>query len=141
MSKSVGLLIRNSDGKYLLQFRDNAPANTRKLCWGAFGGHLDPVDGSDSGELEDPIICAQRELREELGIVATTHQLTLIGSFEKEEPEDGNTYYCVAYSEVVDWRMLDIREGAGGAFFTSYEVSILQPITPRAREMFRRFAE
>ena len=51
-------MIRLSDGRYLMQLRDQRPDIWYPGCWGCFGGALDGR--------EDPLEGLKRELREEL---------------------------------------------------------------------------
>lgn len=66
----VEILVRHTDGDYLLMKRDpNKPA---------FGGYLEATAGGAAQKGEDAYTAAPRELREETGIVANT--LTPIAS-------------------------------------------------------------
>ena len=128
---SVGLFIRNAAGLYLLQFRDNAPQNTAKLTWDVFGGHMKLG--------ETPEKCASRELPEELAI-GSVHiaSFSIVGYFEKE---NGGLMYCAQYQLPIEWKDFRVLEGAGAGFFSTYDVSCLQPVFSGAREMFRRFGK
>ena len=61
------ILVRHTDGDYLLMQRDFAKPN--------FGGCYDATAGGSALKGEDPFTCARRELLEETGITA--------GSLEK----------------------------------------------------------
>ena len=60
---TVEILVRHTDGDYLLMKRDSAKP--------AFPGYLEATAGGAAQKGEDPYTAALRELREETGIVAT----------------------------------------------------------------------
>lgn len=112
--RSVDLLVRDPSGRVLLQFRDSRAA-TAPLAWGFWGGAVDAGDPS----IEH---AAAREVGEELGIAATPQQFTRIG---QRVGSDGATATLCALGPRVSWPALDIREGAGAAFFTVAEMRLL----------------
>ena len=65
------ILVRHTDGDYLLMQRDFSKPN--------YGGYFEATAGGSALKGEDAYFCAKRELREETGIDAGT--LTNIGRF------------------------------------------------------------
>jgi 8-oxo-dGTP pyrophosphatase MutT (NUDIX family) len=65
------ILVRHTDGEYLLMQRDPRKPN--------YGGYFEATAGGSALKGEDAFCCAKRELREETGIDAGT--LTNIGRF------------------------------------------------------------
>ena len=65
------ILVRHTDGDYLLMQRDHRKPN--------YGGYFEATAGGSALKGEDALACAKRELREETGIDAGT--LTNIGRF------------------------------------------------------------
>ena len=57
------ILVRHTDGDYLLMQRD--------FCKPNFGGYYEATAGGSALKGEDKITCAKRELLEETGITAT----------------------------------------------------------------------
>ncbi len=139
----VGFLIRNRHGKYLVQFRDNAPECKLKLHFGTFGGQIDEADAVDTDGFEIVDVervarnCAAREFEEELGVAVTVDDFRYVGFFNKPS---GPPFHCLEYLRTLNWRDFDVLEGAGAGFYTPYELSVLKPFSPNAREMFRLFA-
>ncbi len=104
-----GLLIENSEGKILLQLRDDKPAIPYPDCWGTFGGQVEP------GETPDEAI--RREILEELEYEVSHTEY--FGNF----PFDG---YDIHMFRTVDPSValdnIKVREGQRGGFFTLNEV-------------------
>jgi len=122
------IIIRNHDGKFLLQFRDGkAPVN--KLLWTFFGGAAE--------EGEDPALAAVREVQEELNLIIRETDLRLVT--RKPWVHEGlgvdETIVLFELATEVRWDMIEIREGAGGAFLTKEEALSLPNLTPLAREL------
>ncbi len=59
---AVEILVRHTDGDYLLMMRDPSKP--------AFPGYLEATAGGAAQKGEDPLTAAKRELREETGIIA-----------------------------------------------------------------------
>lgn len=106
--------------------RDGTPGICNPLQWNFFGGKLE--------ENENPLPAAQRELKEEVGISSSTDDFFLLGEMNHD---DGMVYFF-KYTPQVNWRDLDIREGAGAGFFTKKEISNLD-ITEQAKLLAERF--
>ena len=105
MKQCVCLLLRNADGKFLLQMRDNNPGIYSPLMWDFFGGGVE--------EGEDVVLAAKRELLEELGIDANPEDFIQIGHLEHREVDE----YLVSFTPTVNWGQFKVYEGAGAAFF------------------------
>ena len=104
--RSVNLLLFGHDGRLLLQFRD-AAARVEPLCWGLWGGRIDPVDTSDV------LSAAIREANEELAIRTTSEDWTAL---HERSGSDGQSSTLLRYRQPVAWHDVSIREGAGAAF-------------------------
>lgn len=128
-SSLVAIVIRNSSGKYLFQMRDNNPGILCPLMWCFFGGHI------EKGELIQT--AAKRELFEELGIESREIDFTVIGSLDKESGRGKR--YLARYIHNVDWaQIMEVREGAGAAYFTLDDVIKLN-IAEGARDLITAF--
>jgi 8-oxo-dGTP diphosphatase len=104
-----GLLIENSEGKVLLQLRDDKPDIPYPNCWGTFGGQIEAN--------ESPEEAIRREITEEIDYDLSHPEY--FGNF----PFDG---YDIYMYRVVDPHItLDavrVREGQMGGFFSLDEV-------------------
>ena len=78
------ILVRHTDGDYLLMQRDFSKPN--------YGGYFEATAGGSALNGEDAYFCAKRELREETGIDAGT--LTNIGRFVSHDTIY-ETFLCV----------------------------------------------
>jgi 8-oxo-dGTP diphosphatase len=58
MAVEVALAMLQRDGRWLIQLRDEIPTIVAPVCWGLFGGHLEPG--------ETPEQALRRELLEEI---------------------------------------------------------------------------
>lgn len=104
-----GLLIENSEGKVLLQLRDDIPGIPYPNCWGTFGGQVEPG--------ESPEEAIRREIREELHYEFSRPEY--FGNF----PFDGYDIYM--YRVVDPYIALDtirVTEGQRGGFFSPDEI-------------------
>lgn len=102
------LLLRDADGKCLLQMRDNAPGISYPLTWDFFGGGIE--DG------EDIRAAAVREMQEELGVRAEPSAFALIDEAFNEEV--GSQEYLLRLDRRVGWGDFRVLEGAGAGFFS-----------------------
>lgn len=104
-------ILRNKEGKYLLQMRDNK-APTFPLKWVFFGGGVDPG--------EEPLTAAIREMEEELGIKS------LASDFERivrvDDPKDDRVRHVAFYTPRIGWEDIVVFEGAGAGFFPREEI-------------------
>jgi 8-oxo-dGTP pyrophosphatase MutT (NUDIX family) len=108
----VNILLRDRQGRLLMQFRDSA-APAEPLQWDFFGGGME--------DDESPEACARRELKEELGIDARPEQMHELFSLMVEA---GQQYYFL-YLPTVDWGDFHVNEGAGCAFFWPTDIPLL----------------
>jgi len=104
-----GLLIENSEGKVLLQLRDDKPDIPYPNCWGTFGGGIEGQETPEEG--------ITREIREELGYELSNPEY--FGSF----PFDGCNIYMY---RIIDHKFnlddVTIYEGQRGRFFSLEEI-------------------
>lgn len=112
MKTTVGILLIDRAGKYLLQMRDGTEGICNPLKWNFFGG--------GRNEDEDVTDAAIRELEEELGITAGKDDFKIIG--ETIFP-DGEFYTLTQYMHPISWKDFSVNEGAGAAFFSKEELS------------------
>lgn len=104
-----GLLIENSEGKVLLQLRDNNPDIPYPNCWGTFGGQIEEQETSEGA--------IRREIWEELG-------------YELSDPEYFGNFLFDGYNiyiyKIVDRNLaldaITINEGQKGRFFSLEEI-------------------
>lgn len=120
MARGVMFVIRSTEDKLLLQFRDGQCSHS-PLKWTFFGGVLD--------EGESYRDAAHRELSEELDIVATAVELPVIFTIERD---DGD---IVVYElkPRTSWSAINLREGAGMAFLSGAEVRTLGSLNSLSR--------
>ncbi|MEP4379705.1 MAG: NUDIX domain-containing protein [Alphaproteobacteria bacterium] len=110
-------IIRDDEGKYLLQHRDEKPGIFFPDHWGFFGGALEPG--------ETPAQALIRELAEELDIHVeerTLNQLTVFG-FDFEfagGPRIDRTFFELSPGND-QLRSLDLGEGQDFGFFSGDE--------------------
>lgn len=71
---AAAAIIMTSDGRYLLQLRDNKVGIFFPGCWGCFGGAIDPTDA-------DTQSCILRELEEELGLALSSDDIFYFSNF------------------------------------------------------------
>ncbi|MBP1747531.1 MAG: Radical domain protein [Deltaproteobacteria bacterium] len=99
-----GLLIENSEGKVLLQLRDDRPDIPYPNCWGTFGGQVEIN--------ETPEQAIKREIKEELEYEASHPEY--FGNF----PFDG---YDIYMYRIIDPNVtldnIRVKEGQRGDFF------------------------
>ncbi len=123
---SVKIVVKNTEGKFLLHMRDGTEGISNPLTWGLWGGGVEVSDAS-------PAFAAARELQEELGINAAEADLQLLGQSTLEEGKDENMYL---YTKPLAWGQFVVNEGAGAAFFTKAEMQQI----PTARSISRLLA-
>ena len=91
------LLVRHTDGDYLLMQRD--------FCKPNFGGYYEATAGGSALKGEDKITCAKRELLEETGITATS--LEEIGRYVSHD----TIYYQFLCITDCDKTTVSLQEG------------------------------
>jgi len=104
-----GLLIENSEGKVLLQLRDDNPDILYPGCWGTFGGQIEGEETPEEG--------IKREIWEELEYDLSDPEY--FGNF----PFDG---YDIHMYRIIDGSLtlddITVREGQRGKFFSLEEI-------------------
>ncbi len=119
------MLLRDSLGRVLLQFRDSrAPVDA--LRWSLFGGEVEPGENSDTAVL--------RETNEELGISLQYDQLIRIADFAKKGLGGEKSAVIYTSTRTVAWGDFRVHEGAGAGFFTLKEIENLPNVTVFAKE-------
>jgi 8-oxo-dGTP pyrophosphatase MutT (NUDIX family) len=118
--RSVNILLHDSRGRTLLQFRD-ASTQTFPLLWGFWGGAVAPSDAS-------PAHCAARELCEELGLDASPADFVQVGVRESSRGEA----WLMRLPTPVEWGAFRVCEGAGAAFLWRREMLRLPLAKPVA---------
>jgi len=112
MSKNrpqCGLILENSEGKILLQLRDDKSNLPYPGCWGTFGGQIE--------EGETPEEAIRREIKEELNYELRNPEY--LGNF----PFDGYDIHMFMKRDTdITIRDLTVREGQRGEFLTLEEV-------------------
>jgi 8-oxo-dGTP diphosphatase len=111
---SALVLVRDRGGRICLQFRDGA-ARVDPLSWGLWGGRLEPEDDTSAA-------AAARELREELGLKTSAENFELVAEFV--DPT-GKVAQLFELKTRVSWEDIEVREGAGAAFFSFEELTRL----------------
>lgn len=109
MRDSVNILVRNNEGKILLQMRDSKPKRA-PLAWDFWGGGLE-------GD-EEPLVAASRELSEELTLKPNPNDF----KFLVEGSDSAGRVFFVEYLKPLTWKDILVAEGAGAAFFTPEEI-------------------
>jgi 8-oxo-dGTP pyrophosphatase MutT (NUDIX family) len=119
------LIIRNGEGKYLLQMRDNTPGVTYPLHWDFFGGGIE--------EGETAAQAAAREMREEMGIEAVPEDFTEHAVWMNTVQDVQE--HVMLYRHLMEWGDFRVFEGAGAGFFAASDIPALNA-TPPVRGMF-----
>lgn len=107
---AAGVILRDSEGRILLQHRDDKKEISSPNSWCIFGGRIEKG--------ETPIDCAVREIKEELCIDLSKEKLKLL----KKIFIGGFSYHIYEYSKTVTLRDLNQKEGQGMGFFTREEI-------------------
>jgi 8-oxo-dGTP pyrophosphatase MutT (NUDIX family) len=116
--RSVDVLVQDADRRTLLQMRDGA-APTYPLAWGFWGGAVQDDDLTLAH-------AAARELAEELGVIADPSEFELVA---RRTAPSGRTAPLFRLTRPLTWRDIDVREGAGAAWFRRAEMQAL-PASP-----------
>ncbi|WP_157792874.1 NUDIX domain-containing protein [Bordetella genomosp. 8] len=111
MITNVSILIRDGQGRTLLQMRDSKAANG-PLAWSFWGGGVEDED-------VDHRHTAARELEEELGIIAAPADFTEIG---RRTGSDGQEAPLMLLRRPVEWGDFQVLEGAGAGYFELDEI-------------------
>ena len=98
-----GVLVRHTDGDYLLMQRDPGKPN--------FPGYYEATAGGSALKGEDALACAKRELYEETGIAAGTFT-----EIDRRTYEDGRIFYSFLCRTGWDKTAIRLQEGETVAF-------------------------
>ncbi|MCD4770846.1 NUDIX domain-containing protein [archaeon] len=107
---SVGIILRNEEGKFLLQHRDDKEEIACRNMWGLFGG---AVDGGEAPE--EAVV---REIMEELCFDVSGK----VKFIEKINIPGISDVYIYEYLGTVEIDELEQKEGQGMRFFSVEEV-------------------
>ena len=125
----VGALLVDTNGKLIVQQRDDKPGITNPGMVSLFGG--------TSHEGESPIETLRRELREELELEVNSNNLLL----QTVKHENGTNVACSIYIVTgVDAEKLKLHEGAGFATGTPEEL-LSHPVTCVTQQAIEAFVE
>lgn len=121
--RTAKVFIRRSSGEIFLQKRSDTVAFFPGVLDQSAGGHVDEGDSYEE--------TAQKELKEELGIEASLHEIAHV--FAEECREDGTLMYMWSklYVGTFDGELLpDPEEVAGGEWLTPSEIDELVESQP-----------
>ena len=121
--RSVNVLVRDTRGRTLLQFRD-AFTQTFPLLWSFWGGRMASHDAS-------PAHCAARELREELALDALPADFAKVGVRTSSTGEA----WLMLFARPLEWGTFRVCEGAGAAFLWRHEILRLPLAKPVAEHL------
>ena len=125
----VGALLVDTNGKLIVQQRDDKPGITNPGMVSLFGG--------TSHEGESPIETLRRELQEELELEVNSNNLLL----QTVKHENGTNVACSIYIVTgVDAEKLKLHEGAGFATGTPEEL-LSRPVTGVTQQAIEAFVE
>lgn len=127
MAQSANYLVKNSEGKYLLQMRNGKEGICNPLMWNFFGGGLENPD-------EEPLRTALREMKEEIGIEVTEQDFRFLGTVEEGE----KMVYVFDCIPRLEWADIVVNEGAGAGWFTKGEILQI-PITEKTKLIVEKF--
>jgi len=121
---AVGFLFHAATGQVLLH-RRNGNTTFYPHTWAGFGGSNEPEDEGD------PAVTWRREMREELGIVLTLDQITLLRSYINPHVIRRRHIFYAEWPSVDD--QFALTEGAGYAWFPLDEAIGLPDLMELAR--------
>jgi 8-oxo-dGTP pyrophosphatase MutT (NUDIX family) len=115
LSDSVGVVIKTTDERYLLQHRSTAPGLYFPDFWGLFGG------GVKDGEL--PIDAAIREFREELQLTPANFESLFHFTFDLSDAglRPIGRWFFLTYITASEVDEITLTEGQNFATFTAAE--------------------
>lgn len=112
----TAIIIVNSEGKVLLQHRDNNPNIKYPGTWVLFGG------GNEAGETPEQTI--RRELIEELNL--NIPEISFYKNFHYEDEDEEHLQYVYFAKLDLDLDKVKLSEGAGLGYFSHIEINGLQ---------------
>jgi ADP-ribose pyrophosphatase YjhB (NUDIX family) len=126
MKLSVNTVVRDAQGRHLLQMRDANPGICHPLQWNFFGGGL--------REGEAPLDGARRELREEIGVDLHAGEITLLGHLEDAQQR----VHLALCHRTIERREVVLGEGAGFGYFALADIARIDA-TEMTRSLVARF--
>lgn len=131
---SVNIIAKNTEGKYLLQMRNDNEGICDPLMWNLFGGKVE--------QGENLIEAGTREFFEEAGIHGEKDDYKLLEHivYNDTKKEKIDTIYLVEYIQPLVWEDIRLKEGAGAGFFTIEEMKKIN-ITDRLKKLLEIFTK
>ncbi|MEM1266034.1 MAG: NUDIX hydrolase [Pseudomonadota bacterium] len=129
---AISVLLRDAEGRFLLQLRDDRPDVLGGGMWGLFGGLIEPG--------EDLATAALREVAEETGMTLSAEELTPVAKTISEGAQR-TRLYVAASSRRVGPGDIRLGEGAGFAFLTQRQLgsfSLVPALRPILDHVTRR---
>ena len=128
-TRAAGIILRDQDGRILLQLRDINDRTVGPGLWSFFGGH---IEGS-----EDLRTAALREFTEETALTLDPATLTPVA---RAQSFNGTQLYAYATTRPTDPSEIRLGEGAGFAFLTPDQIRKLDMI-PAAGAILHHFLD
>lgn len=128
-TRAAGVILRDHQGRILLQLRDINDRTVGPGLWSFFGGH---VEGD-----EDLRTAALREFAEETAL--SLDPATLI-PVARAQSLTGTQLYAFTAKRATDPSEITLGEGAGFAFLTPDQIRTL-PLIPAAGAILHHFLE
>ncbi len=124
----TGILIKTKSGKYLFQERDmNASRHP---------GMFTPFGGGRENR-ESPLLCAIREIKEEIDIELSVAKIQFVGDFGSRN--NPGKFHKVFYAEDIDVNTITVHEGKGAVELT-YEEALAHPkVTEFTKNALRKW--
>ena len=122
LKPGAGVVMRDRNGKFLLQLRDNRKNIPDPNKWGLFGG------GIKEGEL--PIDTVIREMKEELELKLKKEDLSL------EYTYNHHKHYLFLYKKTIDPTKLKLHEGQAFGLFSRMQIIFMKGVALRTRLFF-----
>lgn len=124
----AALILRDREGRILLQLRDDRPGVAFGGHWGLFGGAV------EKGETLTEAAC--REIAEELGVSLDPARLVPHGVILSSSPHRARIFFLRS-TQPVSPGEIRLGEGAGFGFFTDAQVPALR-LVPSLRPALAR---
>ncbi len=117
----VSIVLKDINGNFLLQLRENKSNVNYPGCWGFFGGEIDN---------ESVLSAVSRELKEELNLDVDTKKLKILFNCESVVGEG----VVFLYDEPIDIQNLVLNEGEDMKLFNLNELKQLTKVTPELKK-------
>ena len=128
---TTGLLI-DTQGRFLLQLRDDKPGIMHPGLWGSFGGRVEPYETPDDGFL--------RELKEELSWRPQSHTLYMSAPFRTLADNDARSQLIYIYAAPLDVPLHALILGEGQAMDVFAPDALPANTVPALRTLIAWFA-